>query len=73
MYAVFQSGHGWTSLSNAIKTRLVTLERISFAEEALELTSNYVEQILLNDVKRLDHWIHSKKPCKSKSKRTKFY
>ena len=73
MYAVFQSGHGWSSLSDAIKTRLVTLERISFAEEAIEIISNNIEQILLNDVKRLDHWIHSKKPCKSKSKRTKFY
>jgi hypothetical protein len=73
MYAVFQSGHGWSSLSNAIKTGLVTLERISFAEEALELTSGYVEKILLNDIKRLDHWIPSKKPCKSKDKRTKFY
>lgn len=73
MYAVFQSGRGWSSLSEAIKTRLVTLERISFAEEALELTSNHVEQILFNDIKRLDSWIHSKKPCLSKSKRTKFY
>jgi hypothetical protein len=73
MYAVFQSGRGWSSLSEAIKTRLVALEKISFAEEALELTSNHVDQILFNDVKRLDSWKHSKKPCKSKSKRTKFY
>jgi hypothetical protein len=29
------------------------LKRISFAEETLELTSNYIEKILLNDVKRL--------------------
>ena len=73
MYAVFQSSRGWSSLSEAIKTRLITLEWISFAEEALELTSNHVELILFNDVKRLDSWKHSKKPCKSKSKRIKFY
>lgn len=72
MYAVFQSGRGWTSLSNAIKTRLVTLERISFAEEALELTSSYVEQILLNDVKRLDNWIILRNHVNQKVKELNF-
>lgn len=73
MYAVILSGHSWTNLSKTIKTSLVTLERISFAYEVIEVTSNNIEQILLNDVKKLDHWIHSKKPCNSKSKKIKFY
>ena len=64
MYAVFLSGSWGTSLSDAIKTRLIRLEKISFAEEAIELTSNNVEKILLNDVKRLEKWKHSQKPRK---------
>jgi hypothetical protein len=73
MYAVFMSGKWWSSLSNAIKNNLVRLERIQFAEEAISTTSNYVEKILFNDIKKINHWIHWMKPCNSKAKQSKFY
>ena len=73
MYAVFLSGKWRTNLSDAIKTRLIKPERISFAEEAIELTANNVNEILFDNIRKLKDWVHSQEPSKLKMKRAKFY
>lgn len=65
MYAVFQSDpKKGSNLSDAHQVVLIREEKITFAEEALELTSDNVNKILFDNIRKLKDWIHSQKPNK---------
>jgi hypothetical protein len=72
MYAVFLSGSWWSSLSNAIKNRLSTLDKVMFVEETIWVTSHHVIKILFNDIKKLDSWKHKIKPRNSQMKKSRY-
>jgi len=71
MYAVFQSGKRWSNLSDAISARLLKNNRVSIAEESIESIKQSVDFTF--NSKKLDSGIHSKKPCKQKVEKNKFY
>ena len=73
MYAVIVSGSCSSSLSDAVKQKITCENKVKTPIGYIDSTQRNIQQILSHDVKKLQHWIHSKKPWKSKSKNSKFY